>query len=152
MSGIQAGDHAPQFVGTTQAGQQIGLSDFLGKKSVVLYFYPKDKTSVCTIQACIFRDSHDDFVNADAVVIGVSSDSVDSHRGFAEQQRLQFPLISDADGALRKAFGVPRTLGLFPGRVTYVIDRQGIVRLVCNSQFHASRHVTEALQAVQQLK
>ena len=96
------GDRAPQFVGTTQAGQQIGLADYLGKKSVVLYFYPKDKTSVCTIQACVFRDSYEDFINADAVVIGVSSDSVDSHRSFAEQQRLPFPLISDADGSLAK--------------------------------------------------
>ncbi|HEX4147534.1 MAG TPA: peroxiredoxin [Pirellulales bacterium] len=151
MSGIQTGDRAPQFTGTTQTGQQISLSDYLGKKAVVLYFYPKDNTSVCTAQACSFRDSYEDFAHAGAVVVGVSSDSVDSHRGFAEQQRLPFPLISDADGSLRKAFGVPRTLGLFPGRVTYVIDREGIVRLVFNSALNAGRHQTEALAAVRQL-
>ncbi len=152
MSGIQPGDHAPPFSGTTQTGQQISSSDYLGKKAVVLYFYPKDNTSVCTAQACSFRDSYADFTQEDAVVIGVSSDSVDSHRGFAEKQRLPFPLISDTDGSLRKAFGVPRTLGLFPGRVTYVIDREGIVRLVCNSPLNAGRHLTEALEAVRKLK
>ncbi len=152
MSGIQPGDRAPPFTGTTQTGQQVSLSDYLGKQAVVLYFYPKDNTSVCTTQACAFRDAYEDFVQAGAVVIGVSSDSADSHRGFAEKRQLPFLLISDADGSLRKAFSVPRTLGLFPGRVTYVIDRQGIVRLVFNSQLNAGRHVTEALDMVRQLK
>ena len=151
MSGIQPGDRAPQFAGTTQTGQQVRLSDYLGKQSVVLYFYPKDNTSVCTTQACAFRDAYEDFVKAGAVVIGVSSDTAESHRSFADDKRLPFLLISDADGSLRKAFGVPRTLGLFPGRVTYVIDRQGIVRLVFNSQLNAGRHVTEALEVVRQL-
>jgi peroxiredoxin Q/BCP len=152
MSGIQPGDRAPQFAATTQTGQPVSLSDYLGKQPVVLYFYPKDNTSVCTAQACAFRDAYEDFVQAGAVVIGVSSDSVESHRGFADAQRLPFLLVSDAEGSLRKAFGVPRTLGLFPGRVTYVIDRQGIVRLVFNSQLNASRHVSEALEMVRQLE
>ena len=80
----------------------MSLSNYLGKQAVVLYFYPKDNTSVCTTQACAFRDAYEDFVKAGAVVIGVSSDSEESHRGFADRQRLPFLLISDADGSLRK--------------------------------------------------
>jgi thioredoxin-dependent peroxiredoxin len=85
------------------------------------------------------------------VVIGVSSDSSASHQAFASGHRLPFLLLTDSDGSLRKAFGVPKTLGLLPGRVTYVIDRQGIVRHVFNSQFQSERHVSEALKIVRQL-
>lgn len=151
MSRIQVGDRAPEFSATTQSGQQISLSDFLGKKAVVLYFYPKDNTAVCTAQACSFRDAYDQFADAGAEVIGVSSDSSESHRGFASAQRLQFQLISDRDGSLRKAFGVPKSLGFLPGRVTYVIDRDGIVRHIFNSQLNADRHIAEALRTVQEL-
>jgi thioredoxin-dependent peroxiredoxin len=151
MSTIQVGDPAPAITGTTQTGEQIALADYLGKQTVVLYFYPKDNTPVCTTQACAFRDAYEDFVAAGAVVIGVSSDSTESHRQFAEGRKLPFQLISDDDGSLRKAFGVPRTLGILPGRVTYVIDRQGIVRLVFNSQLFGGKHVKEALAMVRQL-
>jgi peroxiredoxin Q/BCP len=151
MAKIQVGDRAPAFTATADNGQLVNLADYLHKQIVVLYFYPKDGTTGCTAQACSFRDAYEDFVEAGAVVIGVSGDTVESHRGFIQQQKLPFLLLSDADGALRKTFGVPKTLGIVPGRVTYVIDREGIVRHIFNSQFFAGRHVTEALQIVREL-
>jgi thioredoxin-dependent peroxiredoxin len=151
MKPIATGDRAPDFAARTHDGQQMALADFRGKHVVVLYFYPKDGTPGCTQQACAFRDAYEDFVRAGAVVIGVSGDSPESHQSFASGHRLPFLLVTDTDGSLRKAFGVPKTLGLFPGRVTYVIDRQGIVRHVFNSQFHSERHVAEALKIVRRL-
>lgn len=151
MTTINVGDRAPQFELTSHSGKSLKLADYLGKQVVVLYFYPRDNTPGCTTQACSFRDSYEDFVKAGAVVIGVSSDSVESHQEFAATKRLPFELVSDPDNSMRKLFGVPKTLGLLPGRVTYVIDREGIVRLVFNSQLNAGTHVTEALKVVQQL-
>jgi peroxiredoxin Q/BCP len=148
MKKIQVGDRAPDFSGTTQDGSTIRLSDLLEKRFIVLFFYPKDGTRFCTKEACSFRDSYQKFVDAGAEVVGVSSDSADSHRDFAHEHELPFPLISDSDRALRKVFGVPKTLGLFPGRVTYVIDRTGIVRKIFSAQFATEEHVQQALQAV----
>ncbi len=104
-----------------------------------------------TREACGFRDAYEAFLAAGAEVIGVSGDTAERHRRFAEAQRLSFPLVSDADGSLRRAFAVPRTLGIFPGRVTYVIDKQGVVRHVFSGQFAAERHVAEALAIVRTL-
>jgi thioredoxin-dependent peroxiredoxin len=148
MTKIQVDDRAPDFSATTQDGSTIKLSDLLGKRSVVLFFYPRDGTPTCTKEACSFRDSYGKFVDAGAEVIGVSSDSAETHREFANQHDLPFHLISDADGSLRKAFGVRRTLGVFPGRVTYVIDKEGIVRLIFSAQFASEEHVRQALRAV----
>jgi peroxiredoxin Q/BCP len=148
MNKIRVGDRAPDFSGTTQDGSTIRLSDLLEKRFVVLFFYPRDDTYFCTKEACSFRDSYQQFIDAGAEVIGVSSDTAESHRDFAHQHELPFPLISDSDGSLRKAFGVPKTLGLFPGRVTYVIDRTGIVRQVFSAQFATEEHVRQALTAV----
>jgi peroxiredoxin Q/BCP len=110
--------------------------------------YPKDNSPICTKEACSFRDTYEQFVEAGAEVIGVSSDSADSHRAFGKQHKLSFPLVSDGDSSLRKRFGVSSTLGLLPGRVTYVIDKEGIVRLVFSAQFASDEHVRKALQAV----
>ena len=151
MKPIQTGDRAPTFTAQAHNGQQVSLADFQGKSVVVLYFYPKDDSPVCTKEACAFRDAYEDFVRAGAVVIGVSSDSLDRHQAFASGNRLPFLLLADEDGSLRKAFGVPKTLGLLPGRVTYVIDREGVVRHVFSSQFSADRHVAEALAIVAKL-
>lgn len=126
------------------------LGQFLGQKWVVLFFYPKDGTPICTREACQFRDAYEDFVAAGAEVLGVSGDSPDRHRQFAGTHRLPFRLLSDPDGLMREAFGVPKTLGLFPGRVTYVIDKDGIVRFVFRSQFHAAKHVSEALRVLRE--
>ena len=151
MPALQIGDLAPELSAETQDGGRFTLSDFRGKQVVVLFFYPKDGTAVCTAEACAFRDSYEDFVKAGAVVIGISGDTNDSHRSFAANHKLPFLLASDSRGELRKAFGVPKTLGIFPGRVTYVIDKQGIIRLMFNAQFSASGHVKEALQVVKRL-
>src|SRR5208337_4186235 len=123
MPGHQAvgvGDLAPDFTLPSSTGEMVSLSDFRGKSEVVLFFYPKDNSPACTAEACSFRDSYELFRDAGAEVIGVSADSVGSHQRFAERNRLPFRLLSDADGALRARFGVPRTMGLIPGRVTYL--------------------------------
>ncbi|WP_432822470.1 peroxiredoxin [Trichloromonas sp.] len=151
MKNIQVGDPAPDFSASDPQGQPLGLADFIGKKALVLFFYPADESPVCTREACAFRDAYQDFVAAGAEVIGVSGDSAASHQKFAEHHRLPFRLISDKDGKLRKAFGVPKTLGLLPGRVSYLIDRQGTVRHLFNSQLNGEKHVTEALEVLRKL-
>jgi thioredoxin-dependent peroxiredoxin len=142
---VGVGDRAPDFALPAQSGQTVRLGDFAGKKAVVLYFYPKDHTPGCTTEAKAFRDRYPTFAAAGAEVIGVSSDSLKSHERFAKKLDLPFVLVSDADGAVRKEYGVEKTLGLIPGRVTYVIDRDGIVRHIFSSQLEAARHVDEAL-------
>lgn len=151
MSRIDVGDAAPELTLSTHSDEQIALADYRGKRAVVLFFYPKDGTPVCTKEACAFRDAYEDFVEAGAVVIGLSGDSAARHQAFAASHRLPFVLVSDKDGRARRAFGVPRSLGLLPGRVTYVIDREGIVRHVFSAQFAADRHVSEALEAIRKL-
>jgi peroxiredoxin Q/BCP len=150
--GVQAGDKAPDFTLPSQSGDQVRLSDLLGSHVVVLYFYPPDNTSGCTAEACAFRDSYEAFTDAGATVIGVSSDSVDKHAGFAGKHSLPFTLLSDAGGKVRKLYGVPSTLAVIPGRVTYVIDRDGIVRHYFNSMTNISGHVGEALEEVKKLQ
>jgi thioredoxin-dependent peroxiredoxin len=151
MPTLKIGDRAPDFSLVSQDGKTVTLADFLGKNAVVLFFYPKDESPICTKEACSFRDAYEDFVKAGAVVIGVSSDSAESHREFAAHHRLPFLMLADENGALRKAFGVPKTLGILPGRVTYVIDKQGVVRLIFNSQLSAADHVSEALEIVNKI-
>ena len=150
-SKIQVGDAAPDFTLPTQSGAQVSLKDFIGKTTIVLYFYPRDNTSGCTAEACAFRDNYEVFKDAGAEVIGISSDSAQSHQQFASRHSLPFILLSDAKGMVRKRYGVPATFGLLPGRVTYIIDKQGIVRHVFSAQFAAEKHVTEALKVLQTL-
>lgn len=148
---VQVGDWAPDFTLLNQSGAQVSLGDFLGKTAIVLYFYPKDNTSVCTAEACAFRDSYEVFRTAGAEVIGISSDSVESHRQFAQEHRLPFLLLSDEGGIIRKLYGVSTAFGL-PGRVTYIIDRRGIVRHIFFSQFTSEKHVTEALETLRTIQ
>lgn len=148
MAKLEIGDRAPEFSTITFDGKRVSLSDFVGHRTLVIFFYPKDGTSVCTKEACAFRDSYEKFIDAGAEVIGISGDSVDSHRAFALQNRLSFPLICDGDGALRRAFAVPRTLGILPSRVTYVIDQAGIIRLIFSALLASDEHVRQALMAV----
>jgi peroxiredoxin Q/BCP len=150
MNPIEVGDAAPEFTATTSSGQRISLSDFKGKEAVVLFFYPKDNSPVCTQEACAFRDAYEDFVKLGVVVIGISSDSDDSHRTFAANQHLPYLLLADEDGALRQLFGVPNSLFVLPGRVTYVIGRNGIVIQIFNSQLFGAKHVAEALKAIRE--
>jgi peroxiredoxin Q/BCP len=148
---VALGDRAPDFTLPTQAGDLVALGDLVGEKAIVLYFYPKDNTPGCTAEACAFRDSYAVFVEAGAEVVGVSSDSVASHAGFAAKNHLPFTLLSDRDGRVRQLYGVEKTMSLLPGRVTYVIDHAGIVRHVFSSQFGATTHVREALDTIQGL-
>ena len=148
---LSIGEASPEAVLVLGGGRQVSLADLWAQHVVVLFFYPRDDSVVCTKEACAFRDSFEKFVEAGATVVGVSGDSSEKHEGFASRNRLPFLLASDADGALRKAFGVPKTLGVIPGRVTYVIDRQGIVRNVFSAQFAADAHVREAMDAVRAL-
>lgn len=149
---LRRGDTAPDFTLPDQNGKKVSLKDFLSRNSVVLYFYPKDETPGCTKEACTFRDQYEIFKSHDALVVGVSSDSTDSHARFTAHHRLPFILLSDAGGEVRKLYGVPSTLGLLPGRVTYVIDRQGIIRHVFSSQFNAGKHVEEAIKILKEIK
>jgi peroxiredoxin Q/BCP len=149
-TGLGAGARAPDFALLDQNGKRVALADFRGRKNVVLYFYPKDDTPGCTRESCAFRDQFEDFRDAGAEVIGVSSDSPESHARFAEKHALPFTLLRP--GALvRSAFHVPATLGLLPGRVTYVIDKEGVIRHAFNSQLNPTQHVAEALKVLAQL-
>jgi peroxiredoxin Q/BCP len=149
---VRVGDQAPEFSLPSAAGAVVSLSDFRGKAEVVLFFYPKDNSPACTAEACSFRDSYEAFHDAGAEVIGISADSPGSHARFKERFRLPFVLLSDPDGAVRARYGVPRTLGVLPGRTTYLIDRQGVVRHVFSSQFQPLKHVPEALGVLKQLR
>jgi thioredoxin-dependent peroxiredoxin len=147
---VQVGDLAPDFTLSDQSGMPVSLGKFLGEKQIVLYFYPKNNTAICTEEACAFRDSYKVFKHVGAEIIGISSDSVASHQRFAKEHELPFFLLSDVGSVIRKRYGVPTAFGL-PGRVTYVIDRQGIVRHIFFSQYTSRRHVYEALQTLQAL-
>ncbi len=151
MPGLAVGDTAPDFNAIDHRDRPVHLTAFRGR-CVVLFFYPKDNTPACTAQACAFRDAYEDFAVAGAIVIGISADSDSSHRAVAEKRRLPYYLVSDEHGALRKLFGVPRSvLGLFPGRVTYVIGPDGVVRHIFNSQLRVGGHVDQALATVKAL-
>ena len=145
---VDVGSKAPDFTLRSQSGANVHLKDFLGRSPIVLFFYPKDDTPGCTKQACAFRDDYGQFGAVDAEVFGISSDSVESHKSFAENNQLPFDLLSDEGGKVRQLYGVPKTLGLMPGRVTYVIDKEGVVRRIFSSQLAVSRHVEEALAAL----
>jgi peroxiredoxin Q/BCP len=149
---VTVGSVAPDFTLPSQSQEMVNLTDFLGKKPVILFFYPKDNTLGCTKEVCAFRDSFEELGNLDAEVIGISSDSVDSHRGFAEKHKLPFTLLSDEGGKVRRLYGVPNTLGIFPGRVTYVIDEEGVVRNVFSSQIEVEKHVEEALKTLESIR
>jgi peroxiredoxin Q/BCP len=150
---IEVGSKIPSFALLDQDGNLFDINEIVGKKNLVIYFYPKDDTPGCTKEACSFRDQFEVFRDAGAEVIGISSDSVKSHKNFALKHRLQFQLLSDVDKTVRKAFGVPTDfLGLLPGRVTYIVDKAGVVQNVFNSQFNADKHVEEALRVLKNLE
>ena len=141
------GQPAPEFTLPDQDGGAVSLSSLKGGW-VVVYFYPKDDTPGCTAESCSFRDSFEEFSDAGAKVVGISGDSVESHKAFATKHNLPFTLLADTDGSVRKAFGVSKTLGLIPGRVTYVIDPDGVVRHKFSSQFKPKSHIDEALDVI----
>jgi peroxiredoxin Q/BCP len=133
-------------------GDNVTLSEYFGKKNIVLYFYPKDETRGCTREACGFRDSYDVFTNLGAEVIGVSAQSVESHKSFATHHGLPFILLSDEKNEVRQLYGATSTMGIIPGRVTFIIDKKGIVRHVFSSQFQPEKHIEEALKVLRELE
>lgn len=146
---IKVGDTAPDFELLKPDGEVFRLKDQLKEKYVVLYFYPKDNTPGCTKQACEFRDQYEVFKEHDAEVVGISADSADSHGTFERSFQLPFILLSDKGNKVRNLYGVPRKFGIIPGRVTYVIDKKGIVRYVFNSMTRPLEHVKNALEVLQ---
>jgi thioredoxin-dependent peroxiredoxin len=146
---LAVGDKCPTFNLKDQSNTDFDIQTVLGKKVLVVYFYPKDDTPGCTAEACSFRDSYEDFKDLGCEVIGISSDSPQKHAEFAAKHRLSFTLLADTDKTVRKLFGVPGNLfGLIPGRVTYIIDKEGTVRHIYNSLTNAATHITESIKAV----
>jgi peroxiredoxin Q/BCP len=153
MGPISIGDIIPDFSLKDQDGNVFDIRDYKGKKKLVIFFYPQDGSLNCTNEACYFRDLTDVFEEADAYLLGISGQSVESHKKFAETNRLTYTLLSDEDGVVRKLFGVPtRFFGLIPGRVTYVTDRSGKVVFIFDSQTETQRHADEALKICLLLK
>ncbi len=148
MSKVKVGDQAPDFILPSTKGENISLLQFRSKENVILFFYPMDESPVCSREAEAFRNSYSAFKELDAEVIGISSQSVESHKAFASHHRLPFLLLSDTDNAVRKMYGVSSALGAVLGRVTFVIDKEGIVKQVYSSQFQPARHAEEALKAL----
>jgi thioredoxin-dependent peroxiredoxin len=149
---IQVGDRAPDFTLKSQDGSQVRLYDLLPQKPVVLFFYPKDNTPGCTKEACAFRDRYSVFKEMGAEVLGISGDSVSSHQQFANTYQLPFQILSDESNKVRNLFGVPSTLWILPGRVTYLIDCTGKIRHIFDSQLDLEGHIEEALKALQKIK
>lgn len=150
---IVVGSRIPSFELKDQNGKMFQIDSVVGKKNLVVYFYPKDDTPGCTKQACAFRDQFEVFTAADAIVIGISAQSPDSHLAFAKKHRLNFTLLSDEGNKVRKLFKVKANLlGLIPGRVTYIVNKEGKVVYIFNSQFEAEKHVDEALRILKSMK
>ncbi len=149
---IDIGSKAPEFSLPDQRGKRVNLSDYLGKSNLVVYFYPKDESYGCTKEACSFRDNYEVFREAGAEVIGISADDVASHQAFAANHKLPFVLLSDKDKTVSEKYGVGKSLGVLPGRVTFVIDKQGVVQFVFSSQLSFEKHVSEAIAVLKKLQ
>jgi len=147
---IEVGSMVPEFSLPDQNVKEFDIKDVLGKENLVIYFYPKDDTPGCTKEACTFRDQFEVFRKANARIIGISGQSVASHKQFEEKYKLPFTLLSDQDNKVRKLFGV--TVGPIPGRVTFVVDKTGKVVYTFNSQMQATQHVEEAMRILKEMK
>lgn len=148
---LKTGDKAPDFTLQSQDGRTISLHDYAGKRNVVIYFYPKDFTMGCTAETKAFGENYDEILGMGAEVLGISSDTTESHDKFAQECGAKFPLLSDKGGKVRQQFGAKSSFGIVPGRVTYVIDKLGIVRHVFSSQLRPKDHIAEAVQVLRNL-
>lgn len=147
---LSIGDRCPDFESITDEGTKFNLSEHVGKSNLVLYFYPKDNTPGCTTEACSFRDNWDRLKPYDVEIFGISSDSQDSHTRFKDKYNLPFTLLSDSDKKIRNMFGA--TGRLIPPRITFVIDRKGIIRSVYNSQLKPGNHIEEVMKALKDIE
>jgi peroxiredoxin Q/BCP len=153
MNSLKIGDMIPRFSLPDQDGKMFDITTYLGKNKLVIFFYPQDGSLNCTKEACYFRDLSDVFDEAGAVVIGISGQTVESHKNFSEKNRLTYTLLSDNKNVVRQLFGVPsRAFGFVPGRVTYVADKEGKVVYIFDSQTETQRHADEALKICLLLK
>lgn len=150
MSKTKVGDTVPSFSLKNQNGEIISIDSSIGK-TMVIYFYPKDDTPGCTKEACKFRDEYERFTDLGTMVIGISADSVESHKKFEEKYNLPFTLLADTENNVRNLFGVPKNLFLIPGRVTYIVNDKGIVKYIFNSQLSAEKHIDNALEELKKL-
>jgi peroxiredoxin Q/BCP len=151
MPKVKVGEEAPDFTLYDQDGESVSLGDFKGVNNVVLFFYPKDFSPGCTTQACSFRDSYEDFTDRGAVVVGVSSDGVESHKKFLDTYLLPFTLLSDPKGEVRSLYGATKAFGLLPGRYTFIIDKTGVVRHVFTSETNMKKHIDESLKVLREI-
>ena len=147
---VKVGGAAPDFEGATADGTRLGLKDFIGKKNVVLYFYPKDDTPGCTKEACSFRDNLQPIRSLGAEIVGVSLENVDSHKKFAAKYSLSFPLISDKDKRIARAYGTLRDTGTSTNRMTFLIDRQGKIARIF-PKVDVTKHTEEVVAALKEL-
>lgn len=146
----RVGDHAPDFPLGDASGRT--LADLRPGADVIVFFYPRDNTPGCTAQACSYRDDYEELRRLGAEVIGVSGDSAESHRGFAGRHRLPYQLVTDGDGSIRRRFGVRPTWGFIPGRVSFLVDRAGVIRAIHESQFRPAGHVPAMLAALRRVQ
>jgi peroxiredoxin Q/BCP len=149
---LKEGTPAPDIDTDLDDGTHFRLSEQKGKKNVVLYFYPKDFTMGCTREACAFRDNYADIEQYDAMIVGVSTDSIDSHQRFREKHDLPFPLIADPDKSVVNAYDSDGLFGMMTARVTYVIDKQGVIRAALRHDFAIGRHLPEVLDALREIE
>ncbi|MBM6500464.1 peroxiredoxin [Flavobacterium macrobrachii] len=144
---LKVGDKLPNFKAKDTNGNLFDSQDYTGKQALVIYFYPKDETKVCTAQACSFRDNYEEFKDLGAEIIGISADSVQSHIKFKSKFNLPFILLSDNDKKLRKLFGVENDFLIIPGRQTFVVDKNGFIIMVFNSM-SGTIHIEKALKVL----
>ena len=148
LARLEIGDRAPDFTLPSSTGENISLSQFFGKKKVVIFFYPMDESPVCSREAEAFRDKYEAFRELGAEVLGISSQSVESHKSFSKRHNLPYFLLSDLDKGVRRLYGVSSTLGIVPKRVTFVIDKEGIIKCIFSSQLQPTKHAEQALLAL----
>ena len=144
MASLQVGDKVPSFILKDQHGNDFNINDYIGKKKLVIYFYPKDESGVCTKEACSFRDSYADFTDANAIVIGINSASAASHKAFAEHHRLPFTLLSDPENKVLKQFGIRNVL-FITGRETFIVGLDGKVAFSYRAFLNGSAHSEKVL-------
>lgn len=145
---LKPGTKAPDIDITTHTGYHGSLSQFWSEKSLILFFYPKDATSVCTKEACTIQSGLSQFNDLSANVLGSSTDTVKSHEKFAADNNLTFPLIADTNGAVAKAFDAYRSLLRISKRITYVIGSDGIIKAAIHNELNANAHFKESLEAL----
>lgn len=152
MPNVKVGESAPDFSLPNEENKLVSLSDYREKSSVVLFFYPKDFSPGCTSQACHFRDNYEDFTDLGATVLGISGDSVMTHKKFLDQYLFPFSLLSDKGDQVRKIYGATKGFGLLPGRYTFVIDKNGIIRYIFTSETNMKKHIDESIRILKEIK